>query len=234
MAQMERINAEKEQGVYDETLAGVEESSIPFPGEYDMGNVRDWVSLSERRGQYSDDARYRMTPAERQLTAALSQPLAVDFDNVPLAQAMEYLAQLADVSIHIDPVGLAAEGVGSNDPVTLQLGDKEIMLKSVLNLLLGPKRLSYVIQDEVLLITSEQARDVKIQTRVYKVADLVIPIPNFSPGANQGLEGSLANAIAAANRGQHGLPGHAPHAPGRYGHAFAHQRAGELQPGWSA
>ncbi len=44
--------------------------------------------------------------------------------------------------------------------------------------------LTYLIQDEVLLITTTEAAEQKLSTRVYSVADLVIPIrtPNFSGG----------------------------------------------------
>ena len=65
---------------------------------------------------------------------------------------------MAGVNVYLDPQGLNAEGVTSDTPVTLNL-TQPISLKSALNLMLSPLGLSYVIQNEVLRITSEQTRD---------------------------------------------------------------------------
>ena len=46
-----------------------------------------------------------------------------------------------------------------------------------------------MIKDEVLKITSEQIRDGDLIRRVYNVADLVIPIPNFVPIEQYGFSG---------------------------------------------
>ena len=67
-------------------------------------------------------------------------------------------------------------------------------LKSALNLILTPLHLSYVVQDEVLRVTSEEVRAGDVETRVYNVADLVIPIPNFSSNPNVGLPAALREA----------------------------------------
>ena len=53
-----------------------------------------------------------------------------------------------------------------------------------------------MIKDEVLKITSEQIRDGDLMLRTYNVADLVIPIPNFVPSSNMGLQGLINDAYA--------------------------------------
>ena len=93
---------------------------------------------------------------------------------------MDTLGRMAGVNVYLDPQGLNAEGVTSDTPVTLNL-TQPISLKSALNLVLSPLGLSYVIQNEVLRITSEQTRDSNTYAKVYYVADLVMPIPNFVP-----------------------------------------------------
>ena len=82
---------------------------------------------------------------------------------------------------------------------------KEISLKSALNLILEPLHLSYVVKDEVLKITSEQLRDGEIYPKVYNVADLVIPIPNFVPNNNIGLQGLINDAHQTIGYGTGGL-----------------------------
>ena len=53
---------------------------------------------------------------------------------------------------------------------------KGISLRSALRLILEEFDLTYVVQDEVLKITSKEKADEILTTRVYPVADLVIPI----------------------------------------------------------
>ena len=80
--------------------------------------------------------------------------------------------------------------------MTLNL-TQPISLKSALNLVLSPLGLSYVIQNEVLRITSEQTRDSNVYAKAYYVADLVMPIPNFVPNYNLGLPGAIRESINA-------------------------------------
>jgi len=59
----------------------------------------------------------------------------------------------------------------------------------VLKLLLEPVQLTYVIEDEVMKITTASKAGEKLQTRVYPVADLVIPI--ITPRAGRGGMGMM-------------------------------------------
>jgi general secretion pathway protein D len=118
------------------------------------------------------------------------------------------LAKLAAVNLHLDPKGLEDEGVSAETTVTIDLS-QDISLKSALNLILEPLRLSYVIQNEVLKITSEQLRDTVVVTRTYDVADLVIPIPNFSPSGRFGLTAAIAEGYNMTGSGVGMGPGSA-------------------------
>src|SRR5262245_51023109 len=103
---------------------------------------------------------------------------------------------MAGVNVYLDPQGLNAEGVTTDTPVTLNL-TQPISLKSALNLMLSPLGLSYVIQNEVLRITSEQTRDSNTYAKAYYVADLVMPIPNFVPNSTFGLPGAIRESLSA-------------------------------------
>ncbi|MFZ5832237.1 MAG: type II secretion system protein GspD, partial [Planctomycetota bacterium] len=130
----------------------------------------------------------------------LRTPVSLQFTGAPLSQVLEYLAKLAEVNLHLDPKGLAEEGVSSETPVTIEVRH-EIMLKSALNLILEPLHLSYVIKDEVLKITSEQMRDGETYAVLYDVGDLVMPVPNFVPNPRMGLAGAYHDAMANAGFG---------------------------------
>jgi general secretion pathway protein D len=129
------------------------------------------------------------------------------YQETPLRDVVDDLSELTGVNIHLDPRGLTQEGYTSETPVSVNL-TKEVSLKSALNLILEPLHLSYVIKDEVLKITSEQLRDGELKTWTYNVADLVIPIPNFVPSSNIGLQGLIHDAHAAMGYGSGlGMPG---------------------------
>ena len=117
-----------------------------------------------------------------------------------MGEVLSQLGSLAGISIYLDPQGLAAEGATSDMPVTLRL-NQEVQLRSALNLILEQYGLTYVIQDEVLKVTSESIRKSKTYVETYNVADLVIPIPNFMPSYNMGLPSAIREAYNAQGYG---------------------------------
>jgi general secretion pathway protein D len=127
------------------------------------------------------------------------------FQESPLSAVIDQLGKLAGVNIHLDPLGLAEENVSSDTPVTIDLAT-EVSLASALKIILQPLKLSYVIKDEVLKITSEQLRDNEVYPVTYSVADLIVSIPNFTPNRGLGLTGALSGALADA-RGSLGAAG---------------------------
>ena len=87
---------------------------------------------------------------------------------------IDFLKDLHNIEIQIDNKALEDAGAGTDTPVTKNL--RGISLRSALRLMLGPMDLAYVIKDEVLLITTKEKADAELVTKVYPVADLVLPI----------------------------------------------------------
>jgi general secretion pathway protein D len=171
----------------------------------EMHFAKEWPDLvKDRKG--TKDRTERRTERELEIERRLKTPVMLRYEETPLNEVMEGLSQLTGVNIHLDPRGLNQEGASSDTPVTVTLS-KEISLKSALNLILEPLHLTYVVTDEVLKITSEQLRDGELITRPYNVADLVIPIPNFVPTNNIGLQGLINDAHAAMGYGNGLGPG---------------------------
>jgi general secretion pathway protein D len=171
-------------------------------------NVGDENPLSFDKERWTDfvkprigkDSARRRTEREIEIEKKLKMPVQLRYEGTPLGQVVDELSKLAGINIYLDPRGLSQEGVNSETTVDLPL-NKEISLESALNLILGPLHLSYVVKDDVLKITSEQLRDGEIFAVTYNVADLVIPIPNFVPSSNIGLQGLINDAMAASNAG---------------------------------
>jgi general secretion pathway protein D len=145
-----------------------------------------------------------MSETELQIKEALKQKIEVRFTNQPLAEVMNTLGRAVGINVLLDEDGMAAEGVTSSTPVTINLS-QPISLRSALNHILTPKSLSYIIQDEVLKITSEHNRSSDTYAHVYDVADLVIPIPNFVPSYNMGLAGAIREAYDGLGYGSAGM-----------------------------
>lgn len=195
-----------EQGFYA-AMDSVTKSSEPFDDRtlpLQFGDPTNWRTYSEKRRSW-EQQRQHLTKEELEIQKALSNKVDVRFTERPLSEVMDTLSELANVPIVLDQVGMAAEGATSDTPVTIQLR-QPISLRSALNIVLQPLRLSYVIQDEVLRVTSEQTRDSNVYHKVYNVADLVIPIPNFIPGYNTGLAGAIQYAHATLGYGSNMAP----------------------------
>ncbi len=163
-------------------------------------DAREWERLTQSRARLLAEGRRGRSERDLEIEQKLKTPVALQFQNAPLATVMDYLAKLADVNLHLDPQGLAEEGVSTDTPVTINLS-REISLRSALNLILQPLHLNYVIKDEVLKITSEQMRDTQVYPVSYPVADLVVPIPNFTPNPRMGLAGAYHDALGAIGFG---------------------------------
>ena len=200
----------KENSVWTQ-LNSVETSAINPVAEDGKEMVRDqkyWDQFVKGRVGSAEHIQHR-NEREIDIERRLKTPVLLKYQETPLSEVMTGLSELTGVNIHLDPRGLTQEGVNSDTPVTINL-TKEISLKSALNLILEPLHLTYVVNDEVLKVTSEQLRDGQIFPKTYNVADLVTPIPNFVPSNNIGLQGLINESMAATNRGKPGFAGTSP------------------------
>ena len=127
------------------------------------------------------------------------EPVDVAFDGRQLSQVMQSLSEMTGVPIFIDPMGLADQGLTSDERINLNLHGQSVSLKSALNLMLEPLGMTYIIKDEVLKITSKNTTNQQRHTFTYPVRDLVTPIPNFVTDYNSGLAGALQSAYQANN-----------------------------------
>ncbi len=189
------IDEDKRSGFLD-VAEDVERSGKPFAGPYAFPDAKTWQELKKTRGEKAAEGRSRATAADLAIIRRLDAKVKPDFHEQPLAVALVSLGKQAGVSIHLDMVGLDQEAVRSDTLVTLALVEP-ISLKSALKLLLEPLHLSYVVRDEVLKVTSPQLVRGEVYAVTYPVADLVLPIPNFSSDG-LGISGALNDGYRQA------------------------------------
>lgn len=171
-----------------ETLYQVELSHVPFPDEPPIRwpSAPVWVNLTERRKKWASVDLHRASPAEQRIFEELQQETEANFPDIPLSEVMTYFSDLHNITILINENDLGEEGLTVDEPVNVSL--TAIKLKSALNIILKPIGLTYLIEDEVMKITTIVKADEILSTRVYPVADLVISVSTqqSSVGSSQG------------------------------------------------
>jgi general secretion pathway protein D len=187
------IDGDRQAGFLD-SAEDVEGSAVPFTGPMTFPDTKDWEDLTKSRTQRLAEGRSQATAAEAAIIKKLDTPVKPTYREQPLTAVIDALARQADVAIHLDMVGLDQEAVRSDTPVTLTL-DQPISLKSALKLLLEPLHLDYVVRDEVLKVTSPRLVKGDVYAVTYPVADLVLPIPNFSSDG-LGITGALRDGYS--------------------------------------
>ncbi|WP_390620381.1 type II secretion system protein GspD [Stieleria varia] len=162
-----------------------------------MPDPKTWNDISNMRAARNDGSQFG-TVAEQKIRARLEAPVDVNYTNQPLGEVLRDLSAVTGVPIHIDQRALQAIRVSVDTPITM-VQNQPLKLGSVLNIMLGNHDLAYAIKNDVLMITSEEAKRSDVKLRTYKVADLVTPIPNFTTSYEDGLAGALRAAYQMAN-----------------------------------
>jgi hypothetical protein len=115
------------------------------------------------------------TAMEDRIHAALQQDIALDFENRPMAEVVDYIAAHCDIPPIRFNATLTTAGYSREKNVSCRLGAAPLAIQ--LKLLLEPLSLTFVVQDESLLITSPEAADDPnpLPIRIYDVRPLVDP-----------------------------------------------------------
>ena len=113
----------------------------------------------------------RISDAERRVLNALAQPFSCDFQKTPLADVAAFIREKAGIGVVLDRRSLEDVGLGPDTPVTFRVSG--ITLRSALRLMLRDLDLTFVLQDEVLLITTPEMSEEQLTTAVFAVPDLV-------------------------------------------------------------
>lgn len=117
-------------------------------------------------------AQRRSSPAERAIEAALASPTIVSAYDEPLGGVLKELAGRHGIPIVLDAKGIDQAGASANTQCTWRLAG--ISLESALALVLREHDLTFTVENDVLLITSPEAEQSMLGTRVYSVEDLAL------------------------------------------------------------
>jgi hypothetical protein len=104
------------------------------------------------------------------IIAALQQPTTLEFLDLPLEDSLTFLKEYHNIPVYIEKSAIKEAEVSLDSTVTLKLHG--VRFESALKLMLQPLLLDYLVEDDVLKITSKKAAQKKLITRTYPVADL--------------------------------------------------------------
>jgi hypothetical protein len=110
--------------------------------------------------------------AEQRIKAVLGSPATINLKDASLTETAAYIGRLYGINVQIDTRSLEDVNLSPDDTlVTANLGG--MSLRSALRLILGKYDLTYVIRDEVLMITTPEEAELQATTKLYPVTDLV-------------------------------------------------------------
>ncbi|MEQ1825055.1 MAG: hypothetical protein ABL921_03890 [Pirellula sp.] len=135
--------------------------------ETPANNKPKWLTReqdSELSGKMEDAIRDR-----------LNKRIEVKFNAQPLSSALRYFSEELKIPILIDDKALQDESISPDEPVTLDFGSNTTMAKSSLNLILEPLQLTYIIRNEIMIITSRQT-----SANIVRYYDLSFVLPDNS------------------------------------------------------
>lgn len=116
----------------------------------------------------------RAEDAEKELRGRLQERVNLDYDNQPLGDVLKALAKQLQVQVHIQWNWIEDEGGTREAPVTIRLQGVrastalELVLQSVEN-----SDLTYVLRDNVIVITTQSQAENSWRPQIYDVRDLL-------------------------------------------------------------
>ncbi|HYH64000.1 MAG TPA: hypothetical protein VD866_04810 [Urbifossiella sp.] len=184
MAKMSRRVREAEQirdGKERLFLDGINaaEKQGPFVDTDNPVSLRlDRALISKKRGSLDDSYLRTRSPVEYDIEMKLDRPVALDFVQTPLTEAVDGVRALTGLPVSWDTDSISKAGISTAMPVTAQVGT--ISAKNALNIILDNAKLAYTIEFDTVRITTREKVKGRLYTKVYAVADLITPIPNYA------------------------------------------------------
>jgi hypothetical protein len=116
---------------------------------------------------------YQWVNVDEKVEAVLEETSSVQFNESPLIDALQFLGKQHGIQINIDTFRLEELGLSSDVPVTADLADTK--LRTVLETILKDLDLTTTIKGEILQVTTQEAAESALLTRIYLLAGTGLP-----------------------------------------------------------
>src|SRR5262249_39063475 len=135
---------------------------------------------ANRRGSLDDVYLRSPSPRGLQIELQLDNPVSnIEFNQTPLSEVINNLRSLSGLPIMFDAAALEAEGLSTAKPITVNPG-APISTRNLLHVTLEQAGMSFVVEHDMVKITTLKKSKGRLFTKVFSVDDLVTPIPNFA------------------------------------------------------
>jgi hypothetical protein len=112
----------------------------------------------------------------RRLEKRLDQKMSVDFEELPLEEALEFVRQGIEDNMLLDRQSMIDEGVALEEPIRLQLKDAPV--RQILKELLEPRQLKMTVENDAIKINCVSVHvGEKLHTRIHAAQGLVHVVP---------------------------------------------------------
>jgi len=131
----------------------------------------------------------------------------MQFEDVPLEQVMEYIAELTQVNVVVRWEILEDAGIEKDKPITIKV--RNVRLSRVLWLILNEAggtdlRLAYRASGNMLVLSTEENLGQEMLVKVYDVSDLLVRPPRFANALQLDATQALQQAAQSGQGGQGG------------------------------
>lgn len=108
---------------------------------------------------------------DQRIHMALRDETSNNFVDTPLMDAVRSISKLHDIPMLVDARALEESGLTVDTPVSIAL--HRVSLRSFLRLMLRDLDLTYLVKDEVMQITTVEAAEQSLETRMYDLPKLL-------------------------------------------------------------
>ncbi len=136
-----------------------------------------------------------LTKVDANLVAALQKPVSFDFEDTPLSDVAMLVQDRLGAPVVIDSGALEDSGISSDAPVSLTV--QNMPAGQALRHALRPLDLAWILADEVLLITTSEEAELRLEVRIYPVGDLSDRRQTLSRWSGEWLSGCSADLTQA-------------------------------------
>lgn len=172
----DELRAIKERETYAVIGPNIDEASTPMDARmpYRHGAGQDWIDKSRQRMQWMEEGQYD-SAEDRVIWNTLKNTKVQGDYTGTLKDAVDMLSQQSGINIVFDNIAMQTTGVTTNSPVDMNI-QNAITLQSALNIVLGDQGLVFVVEDEVIKVTSRDAQRSDLKVKTFYVGDLVTPL----------------------------------------------------------
>ncbi|MCU0706220.1 MAG: hypothetical protein MUF18_19830, partial [Fimbriiglobus sp.] len=146
--------------------------------------------VARTRGRPTGDETYLKprTAVERDIEMKLEKTMRVSFDQASLREVITKFRDTAQMNVSVDEPAIAAAGIELDKVTVSESIVQPISLRNILQVVLEKNQLQYLVENDMVVITTLKKAKGRMYTKVFSVTELVTPIPDFALPESASLE----------------------------------------------